>query len=61
VKPNLTKRLESLEASADLGPRTHWIWRDEGQDDDLSDEIAVMLAAGRARPGDRFCTIAWLD
>jgi hypothetical protein len=60
MKPSTTKRLEALEEAADIGPRVHWIWVDEGEgESDVEAEIAARLAAGTAKAGDRFCTISW--
>jgi hypothetical protein len=56
MKPNLEKRLATLEEAADIVPRVHFNWRDS-EGDDIEAEIAGMIASGRAKVGDRFNTI----
>jgi hypothetical protein len=58
MKPSQVKRLEALEETAGLSPKTHFVWCND-EDGDIRDAVTEMAASGRARPGDRFVAIGW--
>ena len=60
MKPSLIVRLEQLEQAAGIGPRTHFVWQNDGEGEDhLQAEIAARIAAGTAKAGDKFLAISW--
>jgi hypothetical protein len=60
MKAALARRVSCIERHCGAQRRTHFIWQDEGEGQDVVEaRKRDLIASGLARPTDRFITVGW--
>jgi hypothetical protein len=60
MKATLARRVSRIERHCGASRRTHFIWQDEGEGQDVVEaRKRDLIASGMARPTDRFIRVGW--